>query len=224
MKWSLRCVFTQTITRLTRITLTVVSGGDGTTVHHWYDSLQPYYHLKWSDPAFHCPAYRGLVSVTTMNQNEWGSYSYNIEGAGELTPNPAGPSFGVGEVFGGGDVATPPRAESHVIVPSATFAFMDSAIEGSYGDLKGIPAALSPGSYWMGTSGAGQDWTGCFADEMYDGNNPYATNGRLQHGYLMNVASCDAHVDVVRAKDLFNPKVSARNWNYDHQTHADLWP
>jgi prepilin-type N-terminal cleavage/methylation domain-containing protein len=47
----------------------------------WFAKLAPYYPLKWSDPAYHCPGYKGAISpVVADNQGPLGSYAYNTEG------------------------------------------------------------------------------------------------------------------------------------------------
>jgi prepilin-type N-terminal cleavage/methylation domain-containing protein len=190
-------------------------GGPG--VGPWYVALQPYYRLKWSNPAFHCPAYAGVV--TTDVSDNWGSYSYNVAGAvHEPNVSVTTPSFGVGQWYGNSETNIPARAENQVIAPSGTFAFADTTLQGENENV-----AHSTMTYFqMGTGWSGQDWTGCF---VLGGQAIAAgASGMFQHGKLMNVASCDAHVDSIRPMDLFNPAVSAQNWNYDHQAHEDLWP
>jgi prepilin-type N-terminal cleavage/methylation domain-containing protein len=54
---------------------------------YWEDSLLPYYRIAWTNPSFHCPAYRGWI----LHAGDWpggttgegqGSYGYNGYGSG----------------------------------------------------------------------------------------------------------------------------------------------
>ena len=60
-----------------------------------------------------------------------------------------------------------------------------------------------------------QAWTGI--------SYPGVTINTLQHGKLINVVYCDAHVATLKLVDTFNPKISASHWNFDNQVHEELW-
>jgi hypothetical protein len=44
-----------------------------------------------------------------------------------------------------------------------------------------------------------------------------------QHGTVFNVLSCDGHVLAILISILFNPEISAADWNVDHQPHPEFW-
>jgi hypothetical protein len=78
-----------------------------------------------------------------------------------------------------------------------------------------------------GTTGwCGLDWTACVvcpATNIIEVGSNYHLLNPPQHGNYFNVLSCDAHVSAIPIADLFNPEVTARNWNVDHQPHPELW-
>src|SRR6266705_3881848 len=49
----------------------------------WYDSLAQYHRLSWTNRAFHCPTYKGIIRNLRDDPSgspPLGSYSYNIGG------------------------------------------------------------------------------------------------------------------------------------------------
>ncbi len=57
----------------------------------WWSKLQPYYPVKWTDRAYHCPGYKGAIAGNS-NDGPLGSYGYNnngvaIPGGGYGNPN-----------------------------------------------------------------------------------------------------------------------------------------
>jgi prepilin-type N-terminal cleavage/methylation domain-containing protein len=98
---------------------------------NWSYALRPYYPLNWTNSAYHCPAYKGLISTPGMlswaGDDYHGSYSYNTYGA---DPRDSVITRG-GQVLGLGDRDTGPASvlrESEIEAPSDMFALMDSMI------------------------------------------------------------------------------------------------
>jgi prepilin-type N-terminal cleavage/methylation domain-containing protein len=51
----------------------------------WYESLSQYHRLQWTNRAFHCPSYTGIIrdgGAFGPFIGASGSYSYNISGTG----------------------------------------------------------------------------------------------------------------------------------------------
>ncbi len=50
----------------------------------WWGKLLPYYPVKWTDRAYHCPGYRGAIRGWRGRNGDWydpwGSYAYNARG------------------------------------------------------------------------------------------------------------------------------------------------
>jgi prepilin-type processing-associated H-X9-DG protein len=44
-----------------------------------------------------------------------------------------------------------------------------------------------------------------------------------RHGKNYNQLFCDGHVLAMNPWVLFNPTNSALMWNYDHESHPELW-
>jgi prepilin-type N-terminal cleavage/methylation domain-containing protein len=178
----------------------------------WPAALQPYYPLYWTNQAYHCPGYNGIIwEQATLWE---GSYSYNAWGASAPWTN----DFGLGSVDSYGS-NIPPRSDAQVVAPSEMFTIMDS---------RGVPHAGVPGTSTTGW--AGYDWTACIPTdtlahaEAY--GDPYGGNMVAtppQHRTAFNVVSCDSHVAAVPLSDLFNATNTAVHWNFDHQPHPELW-
>ena len=109
---------------------------------HWSYALLPYYKLAWDNPAYHCPAYNGVITITSWGDYQFGSYAYNemgSEGAGESSTNNG--SLGLGVGYGGGAAPVPPpQPETAVVAPSQMFAMMDSPLTGNQSQMSEIAA------------------------------------------------------------------------------------
>jgi prepilin-type processing-associated H-X9-DG protein/prepilin-type N-terminal cleavage/methylation domain-containing protein len=197
---------------------------------YWPDALQPYYALNWTNPAYHCPAYKGAVTATSWGS--WGSYAYNVRGAvsTESFTNTLG--FGLPANLGGtirdpsaGGGLAHPRSEAEIIAPSEMFAIMDTR------EIIPFDWAMSltgdPHYTWLGSGWTGWDWAGCPPPlpPRYTFVPPNFPLGRfpMQHGKAFNVLFCDGHVAPVMVSKLSDPAITARNWNFDNQPHEEAW-
>lgn len=64
------------------VSLPEAAYGDPIDVN-WFAKLQPYYPLRWTDPAYHCPGYKGAIEAPTnpiAGHDALGSYAYNWRG------------------------------------------------------------------------------------------------------------------------------------------------
>ena len=90
---------------------------------YWVDVLQPYYPLNWTNPAYHCPGYKGRIAPPSGNYCPnssdpfYGSYAYNAWG----TWNLSGPVLGLGGEWRGADDG-PPRSEIQLTAPAEMIA------------------------------------------------------------------------------------------------------
>ncbi len=54
------------------------------SIANWFNKLEPYYPIKWSNRLYHCPAYNGAIDASTtyprVNHDPLGSYAYNSRG------------------------------------------------------------------------------------------------------------------------------------------------
>jgi prepilin-type processing-associated H-X9-DG protein len=173
---------------------------------NWSYALRPYYPLSWTNSAYHCPAYKGVLSEPGMlywaGGEYHGSYSYNSYGADptDMVATKGGQILGLGDRD---NVAKYPVRESEIVVPSDMFSMMDS---------RGLPFSPSYGF-------VGADYTFCRSSSP-----GHVLLQPPQHGNSFNVSFCDGHVSPVRLTDLFNPTNTARNWNHDHEPHPEYWP
>ena len=189
----------------------------------WYKSIQPYYAINWTNPAYHCPEYSGLLTSSGGALMDFpmtfGSYSYNSLGAGWPL---ADPSLSLGLAQGPG-----PCPEARVIAPAEMFAILDTAEVFSYAIT--IKAEYAESSNWLGQGWSGPDWAACAlvlnsidlqgtsAETTISGQQP------IQHGNNRNVLFCDGHAAAVRQVDLTDPRKTALNWNIDHKSHTEYW-
>jgi len=201
--------------------------GPAPTRVSWHDALIPYYQLAWTNQAYHCPSYNGVISFGSRVYQE-GSYSYNLWGASD-NDGGSNPSrfayFGLGVDI---EAVRPPwlgRTVAQIVAPSQLYALMYTKQElpPAPGQVQVIPADW--GSFG-GNGWSGEDWTECSG---YYAEGPNGTLsvlppwGPFQHGKFFNVSCVDGHVSAVQISVLFNPSISAANWNVDHQPHPELW-
>ncbi len=107
-------------------------GADNTAF--WWAKLLPYYPIKWTDPAYHCPGYKGAIKGSFRHPDGWshplGSYAYNAKGVKENWITTNGLSFGLGgrisypTAFPGRTFGT--ASEGQIVVPSEMFAIGES--------------------------------------------------------------------------------------------------
>lgn len=186
----------------------------------WWAKLLPYHPIKWTNSAYHCPGYKGLIEGSLEQGRSWthplGSYSYNAKGAsaswstnnvitnntllglgGRAYPKP-GPGLMVSGV----------TSEAQIAVPSEMFAIGESRWK----------AQSSQGAQ------GGPDYMEC--GRIYGPG--YANKGvgafdPARHGKNYNQLFCDGRVSSISPWLLFDPTKSAAMWNYDHQPHAEVW-
>ena len=185
----------------------------------WEDALAPYYPLKYTNVAYHCPGYRGEIydwkAVEGPNDGgDWyGSYAYNCWGASWVPPgtNWGFRGFGISDADPQITTEFPAITEAQVSVPSEMIAVTDSAA------LLWFP----PPNFWgkfLGFDGnvdwPSPTWSSPFAQLI---QNP------PQHGRNFNVLFCDARVSQMKVVDLMQSSNSAALWNYDHQPHPEGW-
>jgi prepilin-type processing-associated H-X9-DG protein/prepilin-type N-terminal cleavage/methylation domain-containing protein len=169
----------------------------------WQQALEPYYHMKWYQKEFQCPAYQGMFD------GYWdiGSYAYNGRGS-DFTETVACLGLGMNSWAEISDriLPAPPITDSQVVVPSEMVAITDSrtwdipqpvgpfmgSTLGEPGLLRGVPIAK-------------------------------ALQSPPQHGQNFNVLFCDGHVTSMRILSLFSLETNAPIWNNDHQRHTDCW-
>ena len=182
----------------------------------WWAKMLPYYSLKWTDPAYHCPGYKGEIKGSTAVKHGWshplGSYAYNAHGvkAGDwIATNSLSLGLGgrisyssrPGRTFG---VAS----EGQIAVPSEMFAIGESRwkAQGSQGEDGGrddMTCGLIYGSGWA--------------------NRGVWALDPARHGKKYNQLFCDGHIAAMSPWVIFNPTNTAPMWNYDHQPHPELW-
>jgi prepilin-type N-terminal cleavage/methylation domain-containing protein/prepilin-type processing-associated H-X9-DG protein len=176
----------------------------------WMQALEPYYPLKWTNPAYHCPGYKGPIGLYPEQQNH-GSYAYNGFGVGGSTQH-----HGLGEEGGGPQIIGQPLVnwnwclpESAAVTPCELFAMGESR---DWSSLLGYEnaAGLWPRNDFL--------QCGITGDVLVNFGFP------LRHGKNYNVVFCDAHVAAMPPIILFNPTNTAPMWNNDHQPHPENWP
>ena len=192
-----------------------VNGGDA----NWWAKLAPYYPVKWTNTAYHCPGYRGVVASgfepgSTRNA-AFGSYAYNAFGVflPGMGRGPENPNLGLGPPrrLAGFSQHQPiiqtlsPAPEVRIMAPSDMLAVADSRFLSP--KING-----EPGGYDL--LECGLTWLGPINRSAFDPS---------RHGRTYNVLFCDGHISGINPWVLFNPTNSARMWNCDHEPHPELW-
>ena len=191
----------------------------------WFEALQPYYSLNWTNPAYHCPAYSGAVGFGgAVPDWDFGSYSYNVDGT--CQNEFAYRTYTLGITYSGFYPPSncPPHSDSQIVAPSETFALMDAQ--------EGSPFSASNTNYVLWTGYAGRGWTGyawTWCNGLYSQSVGFTAEGGgftnqglycpIPHDQVFNVECCDGHVSAVPASRLFSFTNSPANWNIDHQPH-----
>lgn len=182
---------------------------------NWFNKLEPYYPVKWTARAYHCPGYKGAIDVDTnallVGHDSLGSYAYNWRGVrGYDRQTRPEVNLGLGTALY--DTVRHPRrqqpatSEPQVKAPSEMFAIAESRFRQEPGISR---------------------YADCVSG-MFCG---YLTNNRggtitfpARHGKNYNQLFCDGHVGAMDPWILFNPANTASMWNNDHQPHPEFWP
>jgi prepilin-type N-terminal cleavage/methylation domain-containing protein/prepilin-type processing-associated H-X9-DG protein len=174
----------------------------------WWAKLQPYYPLKWTGRAYHCPGYKGSIAVLTnpvAGHDTFGSYAYNWRGVRGYERGVRDEiELGLGPVQFGAESPGRPRIpaipEANIKVPSEMFAI---------GESRWIQAA--------GVVNNADCLDGMFCGHL--GKWPLPA----RHGMNYNQLFCDGHVGAMSPWTLFDPTKTAAMWNNDHEPHPELW-
>jgi prepilin-type processing-associated H-X9-DG protein len=175
---------------------------DGEAQQLCFEKLYPYYPLRWTNAAWHCPTYLaegGSVLFTKEHYVET-SYSYNWRGTdlgwrgrpfGPLTHN-----------LGLGHLLKDQVLEPEVLAPSQMYVVPDARpiVEAEtngriFGEIKMVLSI-----YYE-------------AKELPP-----------PHGQGYNILFGDGHAPLVKRSDYLYPPRSARHWNRDNQPHPETWP
>jgi prepilin-type processing-associated H-X9-DG protein len=170
---------------------------------YWWAKLLPYCPVKWTNAAYHCPGYKGLIAGEQTPAPPYGSYAYNERGVSfRFAGVPYNDSFGLGPPT---YVSKPRQAvpEAQVRVPSEMFAI---------GESRFLSAKVNeiPGGYDQMTCG------------MLYRDHEFAFDAS-RHGKNYNQLFCDGHVSAISPWILFNPTNTGPMWNSDHLPHPELW-
>jgi prepilin-type N-terminal cleavage/methylation domain-containing protein/prepilin-type processing-associated H-X9-DG protein len=170
---------------------------------YWSTKLYPYYPVNWTNAGYHCPGYKGRTTGPFFRGavDRLGSYAYNLSGARVLedTEVKSREHFGLGPVmFWKG---APAVSESQVVAPSEMLSIGESRFRSG-------GSQPAPG---------GADTMECGYPEIM------GKDFEARHGKNFNELFCDGHVAAINPWVLFDPTNSAPMWNYDHQSHPELW-
>jgi prepilin-type N-terminal cleavage/methylation domain-containing protein/prepilin-type processing-associated H-X9-DG protein len=182
----------------------------------WFNKLEPYYPLLWTNRAYHCPGYLGAIEVQTNlvdGHDPCGSYAYNWRGVrGYSRASPGEENLGLGrpqyDTVRHPERQHPPTAEDQVKVPSAMFAIGESRYRQ---EVRIFNPADCVAFMFCGYLTDPDNWGAAITFPKRHGNN-------------YNQLFCDGHLEAMRPLTLFNPAASAARWNNDHQPHPELWP
>lgn len=177
----------------------------------WVELLRPYYSIAWTNPAYHCPAYRGHIATpydirgVATSYGYSGSYGYNAEGSWIWGYMPD-PNLGLG-ALSSPDFRSSRISEDQVVASSDMIAFGESLVEQM--DLYPIDSR--------------QLWSGF--DTLMISTTAFAPYFKypLRHGRSCNFTFSDGHAEGVAPARIFNPTNSAARWNNDHQGHPESW-
>jgi prepilin-type N-terminal cleavage/methylation domain-containing protein len=182
---------------------------------NWFNQLERYYPIKWTNSAYHCPGYRGAIDAGELpprGHDPYGSYAYNWRGVRGYARQ-TGPQQNLGLGTAQYDTvhhphrAAPAVVEPQVKFPSEMFAIVESRFR---------------------RETKAQNDLDCVAG-MFCGYTQYPKTGfpisfPARHGKNYNELFCDGHIAAQDPLILYDPHQTAVLWNNDHQPHADLWP
>jgi prepilin-type N-terminal cleavage/methylation domain-containing protein len=200
----------------------------------WYEMLYPYTKSRFDESYWyadnggrvHTQVGRGIWSCPSLElaESSWpfkyGGYEYNRNGGVNL-PNPTLSWFGLGGDFVPPASSLRPVRDSAVVVPARMIALADtdSSISVPLPGPYPFPKDLRP------VSVAGWIEAGIIPDRPA---NPvlrvWQDVIKQRHAARWQVLSCDAHVERVRGKELFEVRdVDRRSrWNRDNQPHTEI--
>ncbi len=188
---------------------------DNPTNAHWFNKLEPYYPVKWTDPAYHCPGYKGAVDVGVGGMfdghDPLGSYAYNWRGVRGYRRQ-TGPEANLGLGVAIYDTVRHPRrlqpatSEPQVKMPSEMFAIGESRFRKEQGISNYA------------------DCVGAMFCGYLRNENGRTITFPTRHGKNYNQLFCDGHTAAIDPWILFNPTNTAVMWNNDHQPHPEFWP
>jgi prepilin-type N-terminal cleavage/methylation domain-containing protein len=193
----------------------------------WFTALQPYYPMNWTNSAYHCPTYQGVLY--SWGLPSCGSYSYNVFGCNgiigpdSITQAAISGLEGLGGMLWPGGKTTPTHAEKDVLYPSATFAIMDTLASYEMPPYPGVGAHTSVWTIKIGSGLSGIDSCGCFSAIFPYEQLTVGNASPMPHDRSYNVVFCDDHVEPVLFTNLFNPAMTAMNWNIDHKIYGTNW-
>ena len=187
--------------------------GVGNNIGFWWEKLQPYSPLKWTNAAFHCPGYRGAIAQQRNSDPPFGSYGYNGNGVSVINwgkPYKSGLGLGAPQRVllspDGNKLHSAPTHEPRVAAPSDMLAISESRfLDAGRNEI--------PGGY---------DLLACGLLQVGPGSQRYLFDP-ARHGRNYNLLFCDGHIAAMNPRILFNPSNSAVIWNSDHQPHPELW-
>jgi prepilin-type N-terminal cleavage/methylation domain-containing protein/prepilin-type processing-associated H-X9-DG protein len=182
---------------------------------YWWAKLIPYYPVKWTNSAYHCPGYEGAIAGRIGGNPPYGSYAYNSSGVS--MPNlgrPFNPDLGLGPVPSQ-SVSPPYRYGSRAAVPEARIKVPSEMLAIGESRFVNAKVNLIPGGYDLLRCGL-LHWK-----SPVDGHNYFFDPAR--HGKTYNLLFCDGHVTAMNPWVLFDPSKTAAMWNADHQPHPELW-
>ena len=182
----------------------------------WWAKLLPYYPVKWLDPAYHCPGYRGAIRGQLQVPGGWthplGSYAYNARGVrvtwstNSVITNSTLLGLGARAYRSlRPGLTTGVTSEGQIAAPSEMFSIGESRWKDQGGE---------------GAAG-GNDFMLCGCIYV---NRGWGAFDPARHGKNYNQLFCDGHVLAMSPWVLFNPTKTAVMWNYDHQPHPEFWP
>lgn len=169
---------------------------------YWSTKLFPYYSVNWTNRAFHCPGYAGIISgpYEPGAVERRGGYGYNL--SGPRIDDRTNENLGLGPISYWKNAQghfVPPVYQAEIRVPAEMLAIGDTYMK-------------------VGDSSADDDWRcGPFASGY--AAEPFVARHGKNYGALL----CDGHVADMSPWVLFNPSNTASMWNYDHQPHPELW-
>jgi len=161
---------------------------------YWSSKLYPYYPMNWTNAGYHCPGYKGITTGPIDKGAADRFGSYTYNLWGVQVHDP-----GLRKHFGLGPClfwpGDNPVSEAQLAVPSE----MLSVGESRWQKL----------SHQLG----GSDAMKCGLQDTV----------ATRHGKKYNQLFCDVHVEAMDPSVLFDPKKTARIWNYDHEPHPEFW-
>ncbi len=175
-----------------------------TLVGPWERAIEPYYPLRWTNTAYHCPGYKGLITDRMGLTNVYsGSYAYNAwgfimtSGAANLGLSTSYDPTVLKKYVRVSDITSPP--DMFEVGESRT------------------PSDPAPGLIYLYPN-VGPDFMFTEAFRKTWNASP------LRHGRNNNQLCCDGHVEVIAPSVLYVQTRLAARWNRDNQPHPEQWP